>query len=259
MGNFTIYTHNYLVSDTLIPVVSFAPPGLKLAISTPTPVPPMPTPVTPTTTATRIPASQAVVTANALHLRAGPGNAYGIISVLAKGTKLAVLGRSSDSAWLQVRTSSGQIGWVFTRLVTLNVALGDIPTAPIPPTPTPSPRVTPARRQATLTPPSDIVIVRPHCSNPRVQMSQVRINQRTREVEIIGTAATASFAYFRIQLKPASADWRTASDVVRHRISNGLLFRDTLPLGRYRLALEIADAREEIPRENRCETSISVP
>lgn len=51
-----------------------------------------------------------IVQADALRMRKGPGLDQGIIRVLPMNTTVEIIGQQSD--WLQIRTSSGETGWV---------------------------------------------------------------------------------------------------------------------------------------------------
>ncbi|KAA3654584.1 MAG: hypothetical protein DWQ04_34245, partial [Chloroflexi bacterium] len=64
--------------------------------------------------------ADAVTNANA-NVRTGPGLGYGLIAGGATaGTKVQLLGRSSDSSWLQIKIPAGQEGWIFASLLTVN-------------------------------------------------------------------------------------------------------------------------------------------
>ena len=64
--------------------------------------------------------ADAVVNSNA-NVRTGPGLGYGLIANGATaGTTVELIGRSSDSSWLQVTLPAGQDGWIFATLVTVN-------------------------------------------------------------------------------------------------------------------------------------------
>jgi endonuclease YncB( thermonuclease family) len=83
------------------------------------------------------PLPDAVVTADRLNLRSGPGTQYDILGTIVQGSPLEVIGRNPDGSWLVVVTEDGTIGWVFAGLVQLNINLEDAPPALIPATPTP--------------------------------------------------------------------------------------------------------------------------
>ena len=67
-----------------------------------------------------------------LKLHEGPGNAYPTLAMLQSGDIVEELGATKDEAWLQVKSASGQIGWV-RRDDLFSDHL------PIPPQPTPPP------------------------------------------------------------------------------------------------------------------------
>ena len=53
------------------------------------------------------------------NIRTGPGVSYGSIAGGAKsGTRVTIIGRTSDNAWYQVIIPGGQEGWIFANLVT---------------------------------------------------------------------------------------------------------------------------------------------
>lgn len=58
-----------------------------------------------------------VVTASALNLRSSGSTNASIIGVLPNGAKLTAAERSGGDGWVKVRTSNGQVGWVFGRYV----------------------------------------------------------------------------------------------------------------------------------------------
>jgi serine protease Do len=89
-----------------------------------------------------------IIKVNALNVRTGPGTNYGRLGTVQQGDQLPVLAQINDCQWLQVRTSSNQIGWVSgsDRYVTLNTTCAEIAEAEAPappPTPTPAPETPP--------------------------------------------------------------------------------------------------------------------
>ncbi len=62
-----------------------------------------------------------------LNLRAGPGKNYRILDMLDKGQTVTVLGRSTYSEWLVVRTSSGTEGWVFRPFIETDADIASLP------------------------------------------------------------------------------------------------------------------------------------
>ncbi len=71
-------------------------------------------------------------------MRSGPGTVYGVVKSYAKGTEMEVVGKNPKGDWLKVKAPDGKIGWMAARLLTVNVDLGSVAAAEIPPTPTPS-------------------------------------------------------------------------------------------------------------------------
>jgi uncharacterized protein YraI len=62
-----------------------------------------------------------------LNLRAGPGTNYRILDMLDKGQAVTVLGRSTYSEWLVVRTTDGTEGWVFRPFIETNAVIASLP------------------------------------------------------------------------------------------------------------------------------------
>ena len=67
-----------------------------------------------------------VVLADPLNFRLGPGLEHNIISVLDFCTTVSLVGRSSDSTWLQVQAPGNLEGWVFSSYIQANVNLDDL-------------------------------------------------------------------------------------------------------------------------------------
>lgn len=68
-----------------------------------------------------------IVTTDPLNLRSGPGLDYDVLMMLENCHKLDLLGRSSDSQWLEVRLTKYVSGWVFAQYVTTNVRINKLP------------------------------------------------------------------------------------------------------------------------------------
>ncbi len=66
-------------------------------------------------------------TVSALRLRAGPGVDQPILDTLPAGTPVNLLGRTSDGAWLQVETTTGQQGWMAARWLATEGDIADLP------------------------------------------------------------------------------------------------------------------------------------
>lgn len=77
---------------------------------------------------TPIPANDsAIVKADSLNLRMGPGYGYGVIRMLPGGQKLKVLGRSVNSDWIEVMIDEQTGGWVYGRYLDASFDLAGLP------------------------------------------------------------------------------------------------------------------------------------
>ncbi len=81
----------------------------------------------------------AVVVADRLNVRSGPGTSYNRVGAVASGDVLAVTGQFNACSWLQIVTPSGVEGWVSgsSEYVTLGTRCTDLPAVEAPPLPTP--------------------------------------------------------------------------------------------------------------------------
>lgn len=87
------------------------------------------TPVAPPTvmpTAMPLP-NTAIITADLLNFRSGPGAGYGVIGQLPGGTTVTLLARNSNSSWVKVRAPSGQEGWVSTLYIIASSPVAELP------------------------------------------------------------------------------------------------------------------------------------
>jgi len=149
---------SFVKSRRAAPTATALPPTVAAATTEPSPTSAPPTPLPPSPTAsptptrtptltpsvTPTPAPDAVVTADALTLRGGPGTVYARLGTLPKGDPLTVTARTKTGDWLAVMTKGGKSGWVAAAYVTLNLPLEKMPVAVnLPPTPVPPPTRTP--------------------------------------------------------------------------------------------------------------------
>jgi uncharacterized protein YraI len=107
------------VTATAPPVIDTptTAPTLTAVVIPPTSVPPTRVPPT------AIPMAQVCETCGSLRLRQSPGSAGQVVTYLAALTPLNVIGRTTDSAWLQVALSDGSSGWVASQYLVVNVDL----------------------------------------------------------------------------------------------------------------------------------------
>ena len=73
------------------------------------------------------PRGEAIVTARALNLRAGPGVDQSRIGLLRSGQEVQVLGRSDNGQWLKIMTENGEIGWAAALWLKSDIAVEDLP------------------------------------------------------------------------------------------------------------------------------------
>lgn len=69
----------------------------------------------------------ATVNSPFLNLRDGPGANFNIITTLAEGQPLNLLGRNADNSWVQVNVPGGATGWVSARFIQSNILVGNLP------------------------------------------------------------------------------------------------------------------------------------
>ena len=99
-------------------------PGAVIAVLTP---PPTPTPAPPH------------IIVELANLRAGPGEAYDLITMLPRGTLFVPTARDATGAWVFGATPEGEQGWLFIQLLSPITYLNSLPQQAAPPTPTPGP------------------------------------------------------------------------------------------------------------------------
>ena len=110
------------VTVTLAPLQrrpTATPTRLPSPVATPAPACATPWPtVTPTPSPTPVVAVVRPGPAQGLNVRAGPGTGYPVLDVLPAGSRLTVVGRSTDGKWMEVCCVRGDTtGWVAAELV----------------------------------------------------------------------------------------------------------------------------------------------
>ncbi len=73
------------------------------------------------------PSNAAVVNVGALNVRYGPGTGYGAFTVVFRGQVVTLLGRAAYSTWVQVRLSTGAVGWVNSNYLISPVPIDSLP------------------------------------------------------------------------------------------------------------------------------------
>jgi uncharacterized protein YraI len=120
VGTATLHFITSTPSETPTATITGTPTASAIATETPTPsVTPTHTPVITTTPAGPDAAVQEGWVA--LNLRAGPGTAGSVLATLTGETPLIAVGRTEDSAWIEVITPADQVGWVSAEALALNI------------------------------------------------------------------------------------------------------------------------------------------
>ncbi len=68
-----------------------------------------------------------IVTSEALNVRFGPSSSFGVIRQVPNGTRLSLVGRSENSAWLAVCCVDGQQGWGASYLLAVEINVNTLP------------------------------------------------------------------------------------------------------------------------------------
>lgn len=86
-------------------------------------------PVRPAPVADGRPTAQVAMTGSRLNIRSGPGTTFGVIGKALPREIFVVLGRNSNSTWVQLEVSDlpGGMGWVAANFVTLSDPIADLP------------------------------------------------------------------------------------------------------------------------------------
>jgi hypothetical protein len=71
-----------------------------------------------------------------LNVRSGPDTAYPVLTVLAAGTQVPIVGRNGSNTWWQVRVGGTIVGWVSAQFTTEYGNCFSIPVVAAPPTAT---------------------------------------------------------------------------------------------------------------------------
>ena len=103
-------------------LVATATPGEDLPTSTRTPQP-----------------AVGYVNVDLMNVRSGPGAEYQVITQIAKGTLVVIIGTNLDRTWWEARLPDGTVGWVFGEYIDESGCVECVPVSRIPPTPTKSP------------------------------------------------------------------------------------------------------------------------
>ena len=87
-----------------------------------------------------------ILTSVGLNVRSGPDTTYPVLTVLAAGTQVPIVGRNGSNTWWQVRVGGTIVGWVSAQFTTEYGNCFSVPVVAAPPTATSNaPAATPTR------------------------------------------------------------------------------------------------------------------
>lgn len=167
-------------TPTATPPPAATPSPTHTATITTTPTPS----VTPTPT---FPAD-AIVSVDALNLRAGPDTGHPIVAGVGAATPVAIRGRNDDGSWLAVRLPSEQEGWLSASYVALRRAYETIPTVP-----TPSPPPTATATPVPIDPAVPFVLAPPAVAQGDPFLIRVRAPGSSQVIAALGETTTPLF------------------------------------------------------------------
>jgi len=123
------------VGDNLkaVPVITPEPIATPTTGLTPTAMPSPTVPPEATAAPTAVPTVTVPIasrtTGGGLRMRSGPGTDYEVLTFLAEGQEVNVLGRDETGEWLKISLDSGEEGWVAAEFVDVDVAVEALPIA----------------------------------------------------------------------------------------------------------------------------------
>jgi len=121
------------VGDNLkaVPVITPEPIATPTTELTPTAMPSPTVPPEATAAPTPVPTVTVPIasrtTGGGLRMRSGPGTDYEVLTFLAEGQEVNVLGRDETGEWLKISLDSGEEGWVAAEFVDVDVSVETLP------------------------------------------------------------------------------------------------------------------------------------
>jgi uncharacterized protein YraI len=114
-----------------VPVVTPEPIATPTTEPTPTAMPSPTAPPEATASPSPVPTGTVPVssrtTGGGLRMRSGPGTTYEVLTFLAEGQEVDVLGRDETGEWLKISLDSGEEGWVAAEFVDVGVDVEALP------------------------------------------------------------------------------------------------------------------------------------
>ena len=100
-----------------------------------------------------------IVATGALNVRQGPGTAYQVITTVAQGQTVYLVGRNNSGSWLLVTAPNGARGWANASYIRTNVNVSALPVSSAPPPTTNSAVVTVGALHVRVAPGPDFPLV----------------------------------------------------------------------------------------------------
>lgn len=75
----------------------------------------------------QLPSNSATVNTGALNVRYGPGVSYNAFTVAYRGQAVSLIGRATNSTWVQIQTAYGAVGWVNSNYLLMSIPLTSLP------------------------------------------------------------------------------------------------------------------------------------
>lgn len=130
-------------APTYTPYSTYTPAPAIVSGSTPTPEPTETVEPTataePSATRAAVTDAEALVTANVLNLRAGPGIHFAKLGHVHQSDQIKILGKNPEGTWIKVAAPDGTEAWVILTHVKMSTSLNDVPVAEVPPAPLSAP------------------------------------------------------------------------------------------------------------------------
>ncbi|MCB0163075.1 MAG: SH3 domain-containing protein [Anaerolineae bacterium] len=194
-----------------------------------------------------------------INVRGGPGTDYSIVTTLAAGESLPIVGRNIDSSWWQVATPDG-IGWVAAFVVTVSNTDDTIPIIDAPPLSSQNgtnpladnPAPAKAVANVTIVPSLEAPDNQSDCHpNAQITSPAPGLPFSSRVVAISGFANVPNFKSYKIEYStdPHSGVWNYLFEQDTP-VENGVLMHletSTVPPGPYGVRLTVVDKSGNYP------------
>ena len=143
---------------------------------------------TPNSTPTEAFVSTGVSKGN-INMRAGPDTVYPVLTQIATGTELTLVGRNNDGTWLVIRTPDNREGWVLATLIETSTDILSLPITKAPPPPT----LPPSKATKTKKPYGGAILVPPALKGESPLPGKSSFRQALSLFSVIGLFLLAAF------------------------------------------------------------------